>query len=128
MPLSEAQELVLDAYHARVNEMIEKARKSRAMGKAAVADRQLEQCVEIWREYALSQTDVRFKVSYLCGTAVAFAVRMGMHIKANQVLKEAESLCPQDDAEMVAGVAKLRVIVDEARAKNYHPLKKAKRG
>lgn len=127
MPLNEAQSLVLEAYQARVIAMIEKARKSRRMGKATVADQQLEQCVEIYREYALSQTDVRFKVSYLCGTAVRFAASMGMHTKANQILKEAESLCPQDDAEMIAAVAKVRTAVDEARAKNYHPLKKVKR-
>lgn len=126
MPLNEAQSALLDAYQERVTAMIEKSRKSRAMGKAALANRQLEQCVEIYREYSLSQTGIRFKVSYLIGTAVRFAVQMGMHEKANQVMSEVERLCPKDDGELMAGVVKMRDVVDQARAQNYHPSQQTK--
>jgi hypothetical protein len=124
MPLNDTQSALLDMYQARVTAKIEQARQSRAQGKSALADRQLEQCVDIYREYALAQDGIRFQVSYLCGVAVSFAVQMGMHTKADQVLREAESLCPSDDTELKAGVTKMRGVVDQARAQKYHPLQR----
>jgi hypothetical protein len=125
MPLSKEQEALLDAYQARVTAMIERSRASRDAGKSALADRQLEMCVDIYREYAMAQADIRFKVSYLCGTAVRFAVQMGMHQKAHKVMSEAERLCPQDDTELIEALKRMRETVDKFRAANYHPLKKS---
>lgn len=122
MPLTTEQEALLEAYQKRVDDMIERSRRSRASGKSALADRQLEMCVDIYREYALAQTGIRFQVSYLVATAVRYAMQMGMHEKAHKVMCEAEQMCPQDDVELREVVAKMRVQVDRYRANNYHPL------
>lgn len=113
-------------YEARVIALIEKARVARKAMKSAVADRLLEQCVDVYREYALKQAEAPFRVAYLCGMAVSFAVQMGMHTKADKVLKEAEALIDGCDTDIVEQVAKLRAIIDEARKANYHPSQKKK--
>jgi hypothetical protein len=123
MPLTDEQMALFEPYNQRVQDIIERSRKSRAAGKPALADRQLELCVDVYREYALSQKDIRFQVSYLVAIAVSFAMRMGMHEKAHKVMSEAEGMCPQDDTELREAVAKMRVQVDRYRAQKYDPLK-----
>lgn len=126
MPMTDEQMALFAPYQERIETMIERARQSRAAGKSAVADRQLEMCVDIYREYAMSQQDIRLKVAYLGAIAASFAMQMGMHFKADQVMRDAERMCPQDDAELRQAVARMRVQVDRYREANYHPINNPK--